>query len=148
LFRGDVPGTDSVLDSPSSRFVGEFFYGTDFTSSSSDSDSDQKLKQKNDNRSETQNRLTSLLAAGQHLHACHSTSTEKEVVEGLDVFALMAYEDVQSAPAGLVNRMGEAGRRREAGELFGDVRGESPSCYVRNLFRQTADHDDDDDSIT
>jgi hypothetical protein len=29
----------------------------------------------------------------------------------------------------LVNRMGEAGRRREAWELFGDVRGESR--YVR-----------------
>lgn len=145
LFRGDVPGTDSALDSPSSGVVEEFFYGPDHNSGSTPSDPDQKLKQKKDQK-ETQNRLTALLAAGQHLHACHSTSTEKEVVEGLDVFALMAYENVDSAPAGLVSRMGEAGRRREAGELFGDVRGESPPCYVGNLFIQRADHDDD--SIT
>jgi hypothetical protein len=122
LFRGDLPGTDSALASPSSGVIGEFFYGPDHNSSSTPSDPDQKSKQKKDQK---ETRLISLLAAGQHLHACHSTSTEKEVVEGLDVFALMAYENVDSAPAELVNRMGEAGRRREAGELFGDVRGES-----------------------
>jgi hypothetical protein len=130
LFRGDLPGTGSTLASPSSRVIGEFFYGPDHNLNSTSSESKQN---QNDNRRETQNRLTSLLAAGQHLHACHSASTEKEVVEGLDVFALMAYENVQSAPAGLVSRMGETGRRREAGELFGDVRGESPLCQERSF---------------
>lgn len=130
LFRGDLPGTDSALASPPSGVIGEFFYGPDHNLNSTLSE---PKRNQNDNRRETQNRLTSLLAAGQHLHACHSTSTEKEVVEGLDVFALMAYENVDSAPAGLVNRMGEAGRRREAGELFGDVRGESPLCQERSF---------------
>jgi hypothetical protein len=131
LFRGDVSETSSALDSRSSGIISEFFYGEHRNSSSTPSDPDQKLKQKKDQK---ETRLISLLAAGQHLHACHSASTEKEVVEGLDVFALMAYENVDSAPAGLVNRMGEAGRRREAGELFGDVRGKSlhliSPCWV------------------
>lgn len=132
LFRGDLPGTDSALASPSSGVIGEFFYGPDHNHNLHSTSSESKQNQ-NDNRRDTQNRLTSLLAAGQHLHACHSASTEKEVVEGLDVFALMAYENVQSAPAGLVSRMGETGRRREAGELFGDVRGESR--YVRKVMQ-------------
>lgn len=132
LFRGDLPGTDSALASPSSGVIGEFFYSPDHNHNLHSTSSESKQNQ-NDNRRETQNRLISLLAAGQHLHACHSASTEKEVVEGLDVFALMAYENVQSAPAGLVSRMGETGRRREAGELFGDVRGESR--YVRKVMQ-------------
>lgn len=145
LFRGDLPEASSALVSPSSRVIGEFFYGPDFDFKSSFTPANSNSNQTLNKNEQKETRLTSLLAAGQHLHACHSASTEKEVVEGLDVFALMAYENVDSAPAGLVSRMGEAGRRREAGELFGDVQGESR--YVRKgHFRQTADSNDD--SIT
>ena len=108
LFRRE--GHEEQDDPRPSDETFEFFYGKEHQ---------QGFKPKD--------RLTRLLAAGQHIHAEHAGSTEKEVQEGLNVFALMAYEDVSAAPRELTVKMDERVRRLEAQELFSDVRGESSS---------------------
>lgn len=103
LLRGDLLSSDELdPDSPGFRF----FYGPDHVKGFSQGD-----------------RLGRLLAAGQYLQSEHSGSTDEEVVKGMDVFALMAYEDVKEAPEELTKKMGEGVRRAEAGKLFVDLRG-------------------------
>jgi hypothetical protein len=64
------------------------------------------------------------LCIGRHIQTKHGSSTNHEIIEGLKVFGVMAYEDVRSVPDRLKRGMTDISRKKEAGRLFIDLRGE------------------------
>jgi hypothetical protein len=70
-----------------------------------------------------EDRMERLLAVGQGLQKEYGSSPKKEIESGLKAFALIVYEDLASAPEELKQGMSEKIRRKEAEELFTDIRG-------------------------
>lgn len=70
-----------------------------------------------------EDRVDRLLAVGQNLQELYGSSTKKEIEVGLKAFGLIVYEDLDGAPEDLKRGMSETIRRREAEELFADIRG-------------------------
>jgi hypothetical protein len=89
-----------------------FYYGVEDESSFSSSPS------------ASSDKLQRLLTAGRQISSIHGESTLPEIVQGLKVFGVMAYEDESGVPEKLKSRMTGVCRRREAAALFKDLRGE------------------------
>ena len=93
--------------------IDEFYYGSDSPFSGPHSAS-----------STSEDPTHRTLCIGRHIQAKHGSSTNHEIIEGLKVFGVMAYEDVRSVPDRLKRGMTDASRKKEAGRLFIDLRGE------------------------